>query len=345
MARAHAHILTAIWSDPDWTALNQSAQHTYLLLLSQQKLNMVGLLDYLPSRWARLAADTSLASVEAAIDELEASRFVVVDRNTDELVIRSLVRHDTCARPDKVANPRVLKALWSAWDAIESRQLRDAVAAEVPASVWDSPKVQPPAQAHRFRQNVPAETPDRTEEPAEEPQVSPEVSGRTSRQNVPHDPVPSTHDPVPNAVADLKQPGNSRDPAGPAAALDNPNLDVFDQALDLLTARELDRNPTRNGNPARHATGVKRGKHSDHLLAARRLLKQDPAITPDDLADQLEPPATPVTGRSSPLDGQQAAALARAEEHMRQLRAAQVDLETDGKGIAAAKAALRGSQP
>lgn len=300
MARNHAHILTAIWSDPDWTALSQRAQHTYLLLLSQPKLTLVGLLDLLPSRWARLAADTSLASVEAAIDELEASRFVLVDHDTAELLVRSLVRHD--ATPSKVANPRWLTGMWSAWQAIQSRQLRAAVAAEIPPSVWDSHKVTPPAEAEphnpRSAQKLPLEAP-----------------ARNNGQNVPQSPVTSHQS---YAVADLKQPANSRAaPPGPAAAVDNSDRDVFDEALDLLVAAELDRNPTRNGNPERHAQAVQRGKRRDHVAAARQALAANPGLTAAELAAVLEPPARPRPAASDPLAGQQAAARARAERHAR----------------------------
>lgn len=320
MARAHAHILTAIWSDPDWIALSQNAQHTYLLLLSQSKLNMVGLLDCLPSRWARLAADCDLASVEAALDELEASRFVLVDHDTDELLVRSLVRHDTASRSDKVANPRVLKALWSAWDAIESRQLRAAVLYEIPAGVWDSPKVQPPAEAKSSRQNVPPERSAEPEEPPEDSQVTLEVSARTSRQNVPHDPVPMTHDP--DAVADNKQPVNSRGTVDAEAASVDKSPDVLDEALEVLTDRELARNPTRNGNVERHAAAVTRAKRKDHQAAAAQLIRRKPAITATELADLLEPPVPALrraagNGTASAYDSQQAAQRATAERHLR----------------------------
>lgn len=331
MARAHAHILTAIWSDPEWVALSQNAQHTYLLLLSQPKLNMVGLLDVLPSRWARLAADSTPDSIGAALDELEASRFIVVDHNTDELIIRSLVRHDTAAKPSKVANPRVLTGLWRAWESIESRQLRAAVLNEIPASVWDSDKVNPPAEARNTRSGQ---------------KLPPEPSSRTDTQNFPQDPLPTSHD---YAVADSKQPGNSRprDPSA-AAAVDNSAEDVFKQALDLLVAQELDRNPTRGPSPERHAAGIRRGKRRDHLATARTHLDQHPDTTPEQLAEVLEPASAQVVSldghrraNSSPYDETLAAQMARAEANTRQLKAERVDIETTGLGPQAARQALR----
>jgi len=265
--RTHAHLLTAIWSNPDWVALSQGAQRTYVLLLSQQKLTMVGLLDYLPSRWARLAADTTLASVEGHIDELEASRFVLVDPGSDELLIRTFVRHEVS--PSKVANPRWLAGLWGAWEGIASRQLRADAITEIPASVWDSPKVEPPAEALQMRRSA--------------QKLLLETSARTNGQNVPHEPLTT---PVETKqLVPLHDAGASR-----AAAVDN---SVFDQALNLLTDREIERNPSHT-SPGRHRAATLNGKRRDHAPRAHQLLHEHPGLTPSALADLLEPtPAAP----------------------------------------------------
>ena len=94
MARQHAKLLAAIWSDADFLALPSSAQRLYMLLLSQPKLSIVGCLDYMPARWARLAPDTTPHDVEQAARLLHERHFVVIDSMTEELVIRTLVKHD-----------------------------------------------------------------------------------------------------------------------------------------------------------------------------------------------------------------------------------------------------------
>jgi hypothetical protein len=297
VARAHGRILSTVWSDPDWVALSQGAQHLYMLLLSQSKLTLVGLLDYLPSRWARLAVDTSLTTVEANVAELEASRFVVVDRNTDELLIRTLVRHDITSLANGRANQKLVLGLWRAWQGIESRHLRCLAAHEIPDSLWDNTKCPPPPEALQMRRSA---------------QIEPPTDPRI-------EPLSSLHSPLStDAVADSQQPGNSRAPGQPAAAVDKSPADVFDQALDLLVAAELARNPTRGPSPRRHEEGVRRGKRRDHLAAARQHLAAHPDATPADLAALLEPPV-PARGvrAASPLDGQQAAARARADRHLR----------------------------
>lgn len=94
MARDHARILTAIWRDEDFRALPSAAQHVYLTVVSQQELSYAGRLDYRPGRIAALAKDNTAKKTEAAVKVLERERFVVVDNDTEELLVRTYVRHD-----------------------------------------------------------------------------------------------------------------------------------------------------------------------------------------------------------------------------------------------------------
>ncbi len=277
MARKHALVLASIWTDPDWVTLTAAAQRTYMLLLSQPKLSLAGLLDYVPSRWARMAADTSLASVEAAIDELEASRFVLVDHDTDELLIRTFVKHDITT---VLRNRNLLRGLWNAWAAIQSRQLQLETLRNVPASVWEADGCQPHPEALRIRRSG---------------QLEPTVQTHSSnpQSELPSSllPPPSTFHP--DAAAVVEQPGNSRG-NGPseAAAVDNVEPSAFDTAIDLLTQRELDRTPSR-ANRERHRAAVRRGKARDHQASALDHLRRHPGLDGQTLADLLEPPPTP----------------------------------------------------
>jgi hypothetical protein len=278
MPRDHGLLLVTIWDDQDWLALGGAAQRAYALLLSQPKLTLIGLLDYLPQRWARLAVDTTLDSIEAAIDELEASRFVVVDRHTDELLIRTFVKHDIRT---VLKNKNLLAGMWNAWRAIQSRQLRLIAVQHIPASVWDSPRCQPHPEAQRMRTSHQLELP--------VPTTSPDQQSEPPSSLLP----PPTY-----ADADNKQPGNSRGTAQPAAAVDNPVRTADDRqerlavAVELLVDRELDRNPSRH-NARRHRDATRRGKLADHHQAGHGHLLANPALTPTQLADLLEPPGPP----------------------------------------------------
>lgn len=94
MARDHARLLTAIWRDDDFRALSVDAQHAYMTVLSQEGLSYVGALDFFPGRLAALAAGNTEKRVDTAVKALERARFVVVDRSTCEILIRTYVRHD-----------------------------------------------------------------------------------------------------------------------------------------------------------------------------------------------------------------------------------------------------------
>jgi hypothetical protein len=156
MARSHAKLLAAIWSDPEFIAMPTDAQRLYMLLLSQPKMSIVGCIDFMPARWARLAPDTTAVDVERSAWVLHEHRFVVIDLATEELVIRTLVKHDGVRA---TANRNLLKGFWSAWEAIESAALQQAVTDQIPDDVWDAQKLPPPAAALEMRRSEPPEPP------------------------------------------------------------------------------------------------------------------------------------------------------------------------------------------
>ena len=134
MARDHSRIRLSIWTDPAFLALDRDAQRMYLVLVSQPRLSYCGVLDYVPARLARLAPDEDEASVDHAVKLLEADRFVVVDRSTQELLIRSFVRHDGLLK-----TPNVTKAMVSARALVMSEQLRDVIDAELARAYQEDP--------------------------------------------------------------------------------------------------------------------------------------------------------------------------------------------------------------
>lgn len=126
MARDHARLKTAIWSDKDWIELSPHAQRAYLLAVSQADISYAGVVPYLPRRWAALSAKTTVPAVRRAVAELEAAGYVVINDDTQELLIRTFIRHDRV-----LAVPNVARAMVTAWRAILSAHLRDVVVAEL----------------------------------------------------------------------------------------------------------------------------------------------------------------------------------------------------------------------
>ena len=126
MARNHARIYATIWADPDFLALSCDAQRLYMLLLSQPNLSHCGLLPLTVKRWASKASDSMPSRIENALDELHERRFVVLDFNTEELLIRSFIRGDEVYR-----QPNVLSAAAKDAVGIVSPLLRDELLAEI----------------------------------------------------------------------------------------------------------------------------------------------------------------------------------------------------------------------
>jgi hypothetical protein len=126
MARGHGRILTNIWEDSDFIALTQEQQRLYLFLISQPNLNHAGLLPLTLRRWSRKAGDLSVTELDKHIAALDDARFVVVDDDTEELLVRSFVRNDGVWK-----QPRVMGAMVSAAEEISSRKLRAALLCEV----------------------------------------------------------------------------------------------------------------------------------------------------------------------------------------------------------------------
>lgn len=129
MARDYAAIYTNVWSDPDWKALTPRLQHGYWLLLTQPRLSPCGVLDFIPSRFANLAAGLGRRHVEEIVAELAAVQphpYVVHDDDTAELLVRSFVRHDSLMKFGRPA-----KAVAKDFRSIASQTVRQAVLDEL----------------------------------------------------------------------------------------------------------------------------------------------------------------------------------------------------------------------
>ncbi|GAA4845648.1 hypothetical protein GCM10023201_41250 [Actinomycetospora corticicola] len=126
MAREHARILTSIWSDRDWRARSVLEQWLYVRVVSDKHINNAGVLPLWESRWARAAVDLDVDAVEKARRGLSEHRFLVVDEETDEALVRSFMRGDRVYR-----QPNVLKNALGEAATTESPILRSVLAEEL----------------------------------------------------------------------------------------------------------------------------------------------------------------------------------------------------------------------
>ena len=145
VSRRYAPVLLSMWRDPDFRTLTVGAQRLYIVLLSDPRRSMVGAVPYTPRAWAATCATTTAEDIDGWLDELTDRRYVIVDTRTDELLIRTVVKHDPPAGPKQVV------AMWRAWERIESEHLRRAVLAEIGADTWLLDPMSRPAAVDAMR--------------------------------------------------------------------------------------------------------------------------------------------------------------------------------------------------
>ena len=125
MAREFAQIKLSVWADDDWRDLSAMARYLYLTLLTSPTLNHCGVADWRPSRIAALNG-MGVEEVESAGDELISALYLVVDRESEEVLIRSFIRNDGLMK-----QPKMAVAMASAHAAVASRDIRGVLVHEL----------------------------------------------------------------------------------------------------------------------------------------------------------------------------------------------------------------------
>jgi hypothetical protein len=136
MAREFAPIKLAIWSDDSFRALSEPAQHLYFKLCTSPSLSHCGVADWRPSRIAALTRGQSADDVRAAGAELVANLYILVDEDTEEVLIRSYLRHDGLMKQPKMAT-----AMATAHAAVASSVLRGVIVHELIRLRQDFPEL------------------------------------------------------------------------------------------------------------------------------------------------------------------------------------------------------------
>ncbi|MEU5853966.1 hypothetical protein ABZ799_01440 [Nocardiopsis dassonvillei] len=106
MARIFAQFQSRAWTDDHFKSkLTVDSQWLYFALLSQPNVNTAGVLPLQDRRWKKLAKDSSEDRVSDALAELQAHWYVLVDEDTEEVLIRTFIRNDGVWK-----QPNVLKS-------------------------------------------------------------------------------------------------------------------------------------------------------------------------------------------------------------------------------------------
>ena len=133
MAREYAMVKLSIWRDDDFRALSAGAKLLYFTLLTSRSLSHCGVADWRP---ARLAKRTGLTvdDIDAAGAEMVSTLHLVIDEETEEVLIRSFIRNDGLMKQPKMAS-----AMASGYEAAESPTIRGVVIHELKRLKEDYP--------------------------------------------------------------------------------------------------------------------------------------------------------------------------------------------------------------
>lgn len=115
MSGAFAKTHRTIWRDPDFRDLTIWAQWLYWHLFSSPRLTWCGVLDWKPRAVLKATQSLTQDALEDALHELRESYFIVLDDDTEELIVRSFVRSDAVHK-----QPKLMSALSTAFAGIES---------------------------------------------------------------------------------------------------------------------------------------------------------------------------------------------------------------------------------
>lgn len=126
MARDRANINTNIWVDNDWRGLDDDEQRLYMLLMTHPTLSYAGVADWRPGRLAAMSRSGSRERVELAAKGLQSQRFVFIDDDTEEILIRSFLRHDGLLK-----QPKLAVSMANAFGSIASNEVRMVVVHEL----------------------------------------------------------------------------------------------------------------------------------------------------------------------------------------------------------------------
>ena len=126
MARDHARFYVRMWGETDWRSLHPLSQWLFMHLISAPTMTQAGIAEWRPSRIAALAETLTPETVETIAYDLERRAYLLVDRVTEEVLVRSFIRNDKV-----LEQPNVTIAACRAWTAASSAPIRALVVHEL----------------------------------------------------------------------------------------------------------------------------------------------------------------------------------------------------------------------
>ncbi|WP_157374913.1 hypothetical protein [Arthrobacter alpinus] len=96
------------------------------MLLTHPTLNYAGVADWRPGRLAAMSPDTTASDIHDDAMALQAARFIYVDEQTEEVLIRSFLRHDGLLK-----QPKLSIAMVNAFGGIASSEIQQIITFEL----------------------------------------------------------------------------------------------------------------------------------------------------------------------------------------------------------------------
>lgn len=126
MARKYAQIKSDIWVNDDFLDLTMTEQWVYLHIATHGKLTYCGTLDWRPKRIPPMAHGLTLGEVNDAAEVLRAKRYIIIDDDTEEVLVRSFLRNDGLLKQKNMGG-----AVANAYKDIGSRELKGVIVHEL----------------------------------------------------------------------------------------------------------------------------------------------------------------------------------------------------------------------
>ena len=122
----HVRLRASIWNDEEFVSLPMASQWLYMLIISQPGVTLCGVVQPAFKRWATFAPDTTADGIEKAALTLQERFFIEIDDTTDELLVRSFVRHGVALDSDNA-----IVGMAKSFETIHSKVLRKVVLEEL----------------------------------------------------------------------------------------------------------------------------------------------------------------------------------------------------------------------
>lgn len=271
MARHHAPLLTSIWDNDGFRALTAGAQRLYMQLLSQKRLTLAGVVPYSPRNLARGCDELTVADIERDVAELVANDYVFVDVDTDELMVRTILKHD----PPR--GSKTIAGMWNAWREIDSEDIRRRIVNQISTDIWGHETVYPPPEAKALR-NAPSDGAFQTRNPQEDEQVS----------AIGHLPPTTSHLPSSDLPSEFRRPTRSTGAATNGETTTTELNRRIDAVLHELADHQMANASVTPVNLLRYRAQVVNTLLRQHGDRIRTFVTDRPDSPPDTLAQALK---------------------------------------------------------